>query len=159
MVSVVINTREDLDVLDGTPEHDAFMKTLEGSLYRLEKDDEAKVWKAVKDESVVKRFGFTAKNFPDAVAPELPEYVAPPPEGPQTVSMRQARLALLNAGLLTVVTDAIAAMPGTEGEAARIEWGYAQNVERYAPLVKSMASALPLTEEQIDNLFVEAAKL
>lgn len=159
MVSVVINTREDLDALEGTPEHDNFMKTLEGTIYRLEKDDEAKTWKVITDATIIKQFGFLLKDFPDATPPELPEYIAPPPKGVQTVSMRQARLALLNANLLTVVTEAIAAMPGTEGEAARIEWEYAQDVARYSPLVKSIASELPLTEEQIDNLFVEAAKL
>lgn len=159
MVSVVINTREDLDALEGTPEHGAFMKTLEGTLYRLEKDDEAKIWKYVKDESVVKRFGFTAKNFPDAVEPELPEYVAHQPEVPQTVSMRQARLALLNEGLLTVVTDAIAAMPGTEGEAARVEWESASTLERGWPLVSALADTLGLTDAQLDVLFTQAAAL
>ena len=159
MVSVVINTREDLDALEGTPEHDAFMKMLKGTLYRLEKDDEAKVWKSVKDESVVKRFGFTAKNFPDAVAPELPEYVAPPQEGPQTVSMRQARLALLNAGLLTVVTDAIAAMPEPQKTAASIEWEYSNALQRSNPFVTQLGAALGLDDAAIDALFVEAAKL
>ena len=159
MVSVVINTREDLDAIEGTPEHDAFMNMLKGTIYRLEKDDDAKTWKAVKDDSIVKKYGFTAKDFPDAVAPELPEYVPPPPTTVQMVSMRQARLALLNAGLLTVVTDSLQALPGDSGEAARIEWKYAQDVSRTSALVEFMASSLNLTEEQVDNLFTEASKL
>lgn len=81
------------------------------------------------------------------------------PLAPQTVSMRQARLALLGAGLLTHVNDALAVMPGIEGEAARIEWEYATEVERDSALVTGMTAALGLTEAQLDALFIAAAAL
>jgi hypothetical protein len=86
-------------------------------------------------------------------------YVEPPPIIPEAVTMRQARLALLGAGMLTFANDAIAAMEGVEGEAARIEWEYAHEVRRDAPLVSGMASALSLTEEQLDTLFLTAQGL
>ena len=48
-------------------------------------------------------------------------YVAPPVVIPTVVTMRQARLAMLDAGILTSVSNAITAMTGPTGEAARIE--------------------------------------
>lgn len=77
MQSAFINTREDLDALAGTPEHAQFMATLAGSIYRLEKDDEAKTWVAVEDASMIERFGFTRKDFADVHPPALHEYIAP----------------------------------------------------------------------------------
>lgn len=75
------------------------------------------------------------------------------------VSMRQARLALLGAGLLAQVNAAIAAMPGVEGDAARIEWEYAQEVRRDSPIVAGLSDALNLTDSDLNTLFSEAAKL
>lgn len=72
---------------------------------------------------------------------------------PQVVSMRQARLALLASGMLDQVNAAIAAMPGTEGAAARIEWDYAQEVRRDSPLVLGLAPLLSLDDAQLDSLF------
>lgn len=76
-----------------------------------------------------------------------------------SVTMRQARLALLQAGLLGAVNQAVAAMPGVEGEAARIEWEFSTTVERHRPLVQSLVGALNLTETQLDDLFALAATL
>lgn len=78
---------------------------------------------------------------------------------PESVTMRQARLAMLGAGVLSAANDAIAAMPGVQGDAARIEWEYAQEVRRDAALVAGMATALGLSEAQLDGLFVAAAGL
>lgn len=80
-----------------------------------------------------------------------------PIDTPETVTMRQARLALLGAGLLGTVNAAVAAIPGVEGEAARIEWEYAQEVRRDSPLVSGLSVALGLTSEQLDALFVAGA--
>lgn len=76
----MINTRTDLDAIAGTEAHFKFMKGLQGSIYRLEKDDELASWKVVEDTSTISRFGFTKADFPDATPPELPVYVAPEPE-------------------------------------------------------------------------------
>ncbi len=159
MASTVINTREDLDAITGTPEHDAFMATLRGTLWRLDKDDAAGVWRAVEDNMTITRFGFTRADFPGAVAPELPAYVPPPSDVPQAVSMRQARLALLGDGLLSQVNTAIASMPGAEGEAARIEWEYAHEVRRDSALVQSLVLALGMNDAGLDALFTAAAAL
>lgn len=78
---------------------------------------------------------------------------------PEVVTMRQARLALLGAGLLAQVNTAVANMPGAEGDAARIEWEYAQEVRRDSPLVAALSVALGLTDETLDNLYKVAAGL
>lgn len=88
-----------------------------------------------------------------------PVVVTPAPEqpaAPAVVSMRQARLALLAAGMLQPVNDAIAALPGADGDAARIEWEYATEVRRDSQIVQRLASALAL---DVDALFAAAAAL
>ena len=82
-----------------------------------------------------------------------------PDEVPQSVTMRQARLALLGAGVLATVNAAIAAMPDDLGEAARIEWEYARDVLRESPLIAGLMPALGMTEQQIDQLFMTASAL
>lgn len=78
---------------------------------------------------------------------------------PAAVNMRQARLALLSAGLLASVNTAIASIAGAPGDAARIEWEFAQEVRRDSALVQSLIPSLGLTNTQIDNLFVLAETL
>jgi hypothetical protein len=84
---------------------------------------------------------------------------APPVPVITSVTMRQARLALLQQGLLTQVNDAVASMPGAQGEAMRIEWEFSSTVERNRPLVQSLSASLGLTSQQIDDLFALAATL
>lgn len=94
----------------------------------------------------------------DATADEVTEIDArknASPLVPQVVTMRQARLALYAAGLLNAVQTAIT----SAGQAAVIEWEYAQEVQRNAGLVPAMATALGMTEKQIDDLFFAAAAL
>lgn len=86
----IINTRQDLDAIIGTPDHDAFMAILGGMLWRLERDDLAQTWKAVEDSSTIAQFGFTRSDFPNAVPPELPAYVPPVPEEPEYRIQRRA---------------------------------------------------------------------
>lgn len=88
-----------------------------------------------------------------------PEPPAPPVPVPQSVTMRQARLALHAAGLLAGVDAAIASMQEPAKTAAAIEWEYASEVERNAGLVPAMAAALGMSDADIDDLFVTAATL
>lgn len=84
------------------------------------------------------------------------DYIAPQSPDVQSVTPRQARLALLAAGKLAAVTEALAAMPGAQGEAARITWEYATEIRRDDPLVKLLAAQLGV---DVDALFVAAALL
>lgn len=81
MAFLSINTRADLDAVAGTQAHADFMDLLAGSLWRLERDDEAQTWRAVEDDGVISRYGFTRADFPSVAPPELPEYV-PQPDQP-----------------------------------------------------------------------------
>lgn len=78
---------------------------------------------------------------------------------PVNVTMRQARLALLAAGKLDAVNAAVAAMTGAQGDAARIEWEFSNDVWRYRPLVLALASQLGMTDADLDALFVVAAAI
>lgn len=82
-----------------------------------------------------------------------------PPVVPPSVTMRQARLALLGAGLLDDIDAAINALPSPQKEAARIEWEYSQEVHRHNGFVSVLAPLLGLTEAQTDALFLVAEGL
>ena len=84
---------------------------------------------------------------------------APPVPVITSVTMRQARLALLQQGLLTQVNNAVASMSGDQGDAARIEWEFSNTVDRNRPFVQALAASLGLTSQQIDDLFTLAATL
>ena len=92
--------------------------------------------------------------------PEIMDTAIARMDRPKTsVSMRQARLALLQSGKLAAVNAALAALPGEAGETARIEWEYATEVEPDWPLVQQLTSALGLTEEEKTALFSLARTL
>lgn len=103
----------------------------------------------------------SAEEEAEIVAGWIANTQANPPLAPPitTVTMRQARLALLGAGLLTTVNAAVAGMPGAQGDAARIEWEFSSSVERHRPLITALAAGLGLTDAQLDSLFVTAAAL
>jgi hypothetical protein len=79
-----------------------------------------------------------------------PEPADIPPVIIPTLTMRQARLALLDAGLLDEVEAAITTPEN------RIWWDYSTTVERSHPLVNAVLTALGKTETEIDNMFIEA---
>jgi hypothetical protein len=78
---------------------------------------------------------------------------------PTIVDMAQARLALLEAGLLNKIAPAIQALPSPQKEAAEIEWEYRKSVSRKSPLVQMVAQVLQLDEKGLDKLFVRASQL
>ena len=88
-------------------------------------------------------------------------FTRPEPEVvvPAEVTMRQARLALLGAGLLDDVESAINAMSDPAKAAARIEWDYSNTLRRDHPLVATLGAGLGLTGGQLDDLFIAAGAL
>lgn len=106
------------------------------------------------------QMGVGAVDCPDNVQSgwALVDGVWTPPV-PVSITMRQARLALLAAGLLDDIDMAIAAMPEPQRTAARIEWEYAATVDRDAAWVSKIAAGLGLTDEQMDALFAAGGVL
>lgn len=135
------------------------MSMLAATMWRLEKDEQAKTWRVIEDTSTIERFELSKSDFPTAIAPEAPAYTEDAPAASRAVSMRQARLALLQVGLLQAAEEAIASMTGIDGDVARIEWQYAQEVHSNQPLVQSVALALGLDDQALQDLFEQAAKL
>lgn len=74
-------------------------------------------------------------------------------------TQRQARLALLGAGLLSGVQSAIEAMPSEQATMAQIEWEYASEIRRDSALVAGVGSALGMSDAALDALFAYAVTL
>lgn len=74
---------------------------------------------------------------------------------PRVVTIRQAKLALLQAGLL----DNIEAAMTQADRATQIEWEYAIEFRCDWPALLAVQSALSLTDAQVDDLFALAATL
>jgi len=107
---------------------------------------------------VERRFNFDGKNdiveyiinekTPDEIEAQRKALI------PKTITPRQARLALLQATLL----DEVEAMVATD-KSMSIWWEYSLEVERNSEHIINAGLALGLTEEQLDNLFIEGSKL
>lgn len=78
---------------------------------------------------------------------------------PQTVEMRQARLALLANGHLVTVESAIDGLAEPSRTASLIDWNFARTVQRDNALTQAMITILSLTEQQADDLFIQAAAI
>ena len=116
-------------------------------------DDEAAI-RALEEEAIALRAELRA------YLPPYPEPNAPPAViVPQRVTARQAQLALLEAGLLDDVDPIIEALPANVRAQVRIEWDRATHVERGSQVTQMVATALGLTAEQVEALFVAAAGL
>jgi hypothetical protein len=91
------------------------------------------------------------------------EFREPPPlpaPVPASVTRRQAREALLNVGLLDDVEMIIGSIEdATERKRAEIYWLDSVAFERANPMLAQIASAVGLTEAEIDDLFRQAAAL
>jgi hypothetical protein len=74
---------------------------------------------------------------------------------PHIVTIRQAKLALLQSGLL----DAVETVMQQADRKTQIEWEYAHEFRRSWPALLQMQPLLNLTDEQIDNLFKLASTL
>jgi hypothetical protein len=78
---------------------------------------------------------------------------------PQVVSMAQARLALIGAGLFSTVDAGLKALPEPQRTTALTAWEYAPTVSRNGTLVTALAGQFRLTEAQLDALFTAAAAI
>lgn len=82
-----------------------------------------------------------------------------PPNVPQMVKMRQARLELLERGLLDDVDAIIAAIPDPKiKRQAQIEWEFSDEVHRDNGLVLMLTEQFGMTGQQMDELFISESK-
>lgn len=72
----------------------------------------------------------------------------------ESVTPRQARIALLRAGMLDAVNQAVASNPEWA-----ITWEFATEVKRDDPMIAAVQELLGKTDADIDALFIEASKL
>ena len=81
----------------------------------------------------------------------LSEY---PRDVPQTITPLQAKLKLLDMGLL----DEVEAMVATDRK-IQLYWSEALEIKRDHATLLAMATALGLSDAQLDEMFIEASKL
>lgn len=85
---------------------------------------------------------------------------APAPVVPAVVSARQAKRALLEAGLLDDVQMAIDNIPDDlERRRVQIDWDESTEFRRDWPALALLATVMKLDEGTLDALFIEAATL
>lgn len=86
--------------------------------------------------------------------------VAPDPEPvPAEVTMRQARRALLDVGMLELVPQKISLLPEPQRSRALIDWEYSSTVQRHNGFVAALAPMLGLNDAALDALFIAASKV
>ena len=83
----------------------------------------------------------------------VPNFPVPSPQIPDAVTPLQMRRALNAAGLRAAVEAAVAASDQDVKDA----WEFALEIRRDNPLLTAMAAALSMTEEQVNDLFLQAA--
>jgi len=93
------------------------------------------------------------------VLDQRPVVVPSPTPIPQVVTMRQASLALFEAGYLARIQTTIDELPEPDRSLANIEWNKSGVVERNQPLVLTMGQSLGLSDVELDDLFTLAATL
>jgi hypothetical protein len=95
------------------------------------------------------------KIIRDMTADEIAEADARTPAVPVSVSRFQAKAAMLQAGLLDQVELLIAG-----GDAVtQLAWAEAVEYRRDSPLINSLAAAMDMTAEQVDDLFIAAGQV
>lgn len=90
----------------------------------------------------------------------LPEPESAPPHVPQQVTNAQGVAALIQAGLWQSVLDYVDAMTDpTEKALAEVALHRTTHWRRDSPFLTAAAAALGLTDQQLDDLFVQAAEI
>lgn len=82
-------------------------------------------------------------------------YEGEPSIVPDAITPRQARLALLNAGLLDQIEQAMKSMD----KATNITWEFANEIDRSDPLLEAIGKQFRLSDLEIDNIFRLASEL
>jgi len=90
---------------------------------------------------------------------EFQAAIVPAPIQITSITMRQARLALLAHNKLSDVQTTIDSLSSPMKEQAQIEWEYASDVDINNPLIVQLMGSLGFAETTLGDLFNEAALL
>jgi hypothetical protein len=72
-----------------------------------------------------------------------------------TMTLRQARLALLDAGVLDQAESIIQGM----SRADQVEWDYGDGIRGDSTIIAALKDQLPMTDEQVGQLFLMGQSL
>ncbi len=116
--------------------------------------------------------GWIFAEPPDSVPPEGRQWVfiggawmsapavQPALAVPEKITTLQAELQLIEDGLLQAVNAAIEALPEPERSKANAKWHKSRYIYRADPLVEQLlVTGLGRTPEQVDQMFISAAKI
>lgn len=79
---------------------------------------------------------------------------------PFEITARQVRMQLIVMGVdLQMIENALEQLPEPQKALAKVNWEYAGTFERNNGMMQEMAVQLGFTDEQIDQIFIEGAKL
>lgn len=79
---------------------------------------------------------------------------------PEKISSRQLRSQLILQGFnLEAIEQALNQLPEPNRSLAKVDWEYATNFYRNNAMILAVGQLLNLTEEQIDNIFIQGALL
>lgn len=131
--------------------HDGFVPGIVPMAERFHPDFVAGLVEVPAGLAVEQGWTYAGGSFAAPVPPEVVVVV------PASVSRAQAKLALLDAGLLDDVDLAINGLTGDDFRRATIEWNERESFERQSPFLLQMAGLVGITDEQLDALFVDAA--
>ena len=78
---------------------------------------------------------------------------------PESITARQARLALLQIGKLADIATAISNLESPIKEQVEIEWEYATDIYRNNGFIDALGSNLGLDKSALDDLFIAAKSI
>ena len=132
----------------------AFLARLAATIYSTDADGNV-----LTNTADIEHFGFTLADFPDApVIPYQPP-VEHPRAIPATIRAWQAKAILKMQGMLESAEAVIAALPEPQKTVVESAWNNQADFSRDAQTIVALAAALGLTEEQLDEMFAQAASL
>lgn len=115
----------------------------------VERDDDG----AIKGVYTAPQPGYAEEALPEDHS-EVVAFLTPSPV-PKIITIRQARRALYEAGLLDTVDAYVEGL----SVPAQIDWSSSNEIERDHPLIEEARIALGMTNQEIDDLFILAASL
>lgn len=97
----------------------------------------------------------TPEIWPDVLAASPQPFSATNPI-PDMIPMWKAKAALAMAGKLSAANAAVSA---SGNDVLMLAWEYASEISRNSDALRTMASALKLSDDEVDQLFIAASKI